>query len=101
MLAAGAGDNVGSGADGQVRGRFDQPADLEQIGEDGGVDGARAGVVVVDVGYNLDVFGGEMEPGPVEGRDVAPVPATVDGVSGDGFLDLSGVHGGRPTCCGI
>lgn len=68
----GGGDARG-GADGEGGGFVDMAADLDEVEEDGGVDGARARRRVVAVGQGLEDFGGELQPWAVEGGDVAPV----------------------------
>jgi hypothetical protein len=63
-----------SGLDAEVRGIVDEVADLDEVEEDGRVDGARSGGVVVAVGEVLEDLGRQLEPGAVEGRDEAPMP---------------------------
>lgn len=63
------------GAHGEVGGLVDSFTDLDEVVEDGGIDGLGARGEVVAVGEGLEDFGGELEPGPVEGRDVAPMSA--------------------------
>lgn len=63
------------GADSEVGRIVDQPADLYQVVEDGRVDWAGARGVVVDVDEGLEDLVGELQPWPVEGRDVTPVSA--------------------------
>lgn len=62
------------GANREIGGVVDQSADLEQIVEDGGIDGAGEWGVVVDVGEGFEDLGGELEPWSMERRDVAPMP---------------------------
>ena len=61
-------------ADGQVGGVIDEAPDLDQVEEDGRVDGARARRVVVGIRDGLEDLGRQLEPRSVEGRDVPPMP---------------------------
>lgn len=63
------------GADSEVGRIVDEPADLDQVIEDGGVDWAGARGVVVDIDEGLEDLVGKLQPWPVEGRDVTPVSA--------------------------
>ena len=67
-------DDARGGADREICGIVDEAADLDEIEEDGGVNGARSGGVVVDVGKGLEDLGRQLEPGAVKGRNVAPMP---------------------------
>jgi hypothetical protein len=49
-------------------------ADLDQVVEDGGVNRVWARGEIVAMGERLEDFGGKLEPGAVERRDVAPMP---------------------------
>ena len=49
-------------------------ADLDNVVKDGGIDQARRGHGVVLVGQRGQYLRRELEPWPMEGRDVAPVP---------------------------
>lgn len=63
------------GANGEVSRIIDEAADLDQIIEDGGVDWAGAGGVVVDVDEGLEDLVGKLQPWPMERGDIAPVSA--------------------------
>lgn len=67
------GYNATCGADSEVGRIVDESADLDQVIEDGGVDRAGAGGVVVDVDEGLEDLVGKLQPRPVEGRDITPV----------------------------
>lgn len=54
------------GADSEVGRIVDEPADLDEVVEDGGVDWAGAGGVVVDVDEGLEDLVGKLQPWPVE-----------------------------------
>lgn len=64
-------------ADGEVGGLVDEASDLDQIEEDGGVNGAGSRGVVVRIRDGLEDFGGQLEPWSVERRDVAPMPGVL------------------------
>jgi hypothetical protein len=82
---------------GEVGGLVDGLADLDQVVEDGGVDGVRARGEVVAVCEGLEDLGGELQPGPVERRDIAPMPV----VSGLEAVYATGAPIRLPpTCCG-
>lgn len=66
--------NARGGLDAEVRGIVNEAADLDEVEEDGRVDRARSGRVVVAVGEVLEDLGWQLEPGAVEGRDEAPMP---------------------------
>lgn len=67
------GYNATCGADSEIGRIVDESADLDEVVEDGGVDWAGAGGVVVDVDEGLEDLVGKLQPWPVEGRDVTPV----------------------------
>lgn len=67
------GYNATCGTDSEVGRIVDESADLDQVVEDGGVDRAGAGGVVVYVDEGLEDLVGELQPRPVEGRDITPV----------------------------
>lgn len=69
------GHDAAGGAHGEVGSIVDEPADLDQVVEDGGVDGSRARGVVVDVDKGLQYLMGKLQPWSVEGGYVAPVSA--------------------------
>lgn len=71
-------------AHGQRRGLVDVAADLEQVVEDGGVNGPWARGQVVCVRQRLEHLGRQLQPRPVERRDVAPVPARISTRSPEG-----------------
>lgn len=62
------------GAHGEIRGLVDGLADLDEVVEDGGVNGPGPRGQEVAVGQALEHLGGQLQPGSVERRDVAPVP---------------------------
>lgn len=63
------------GADSEVGRIVNESAYFDQVVEDGGVDWAGAGGVVVDVDEGLEDLVGKLQPWPVEGRNVTPVSA--------------------------
>lgn len=63
------------GAHGEIGRIVNEPADLDQVVEDGGIDWAWAGGVVVDVDEGLEDLVGKLQPWPMKRRDVAPVSA--------------------------
>lgn len=60
------GYNATCGADSKVGRIVDESADLDEVVEDGGVDWAGAGGVVVDVDESLEDLVGKLQPWPVE-----------------------------------
>ena len=102
--------NTTCGADGEVGRIVDESAGLDQIIEDGRVDWAGTGSVVVDVDEGLEDLVGKLQPWPMEARNVAPVPAvSIDQQLGPAHREWWGVRGGgarrgqqgkaRLTCC--
>lgn len=81
------------GADSEVGRIVNESANLDQVVEDGGVDWAGTGGVVVDVDEGLEDLVGKLQPWPVEGRNVTPVSA----VSVDQQLGLA--HRARVVGC--
>jgi len=65
----------GGGADGKVGSIVDEAPDLDEIIEDSGVNRTRARGIIVDIREGLEDLRGELKPGAVEGRDVAPMPS--------------------------
>jgi hypothetical protein len=82
-----AGVHAALGADGQAAGLVDGLADGDEVEEDGGVDGTGARREPVCRGQRLEHLGRQLQPRPMEGRDVAPVPGEPS------------AHAARCRCC--
>ena len=88
------------GAHRERRGLVDGLADLDEVIEDGGVNGVRARGQIIAVGERLEDFWRELQPGTMERRNVAPMP--IGALLGHALLDKdSKTASTRPrlTCC--
>jgi hypothetical protein len=100
-----AGDPTGS-PNGESRRFVDVPPDLDEVEEDGGVDGSRAGSRVVAVGEGLEDFRRQLQPRAVEAADVAPVsivpsaPAAILSCGGDSLVTADDERTGTGSLCG-
>ena len=75
------GGHAGGSAHGEIRCLVDEPSDLDQVEEDGRVDGPRPRGVVVRIRDGLENLGGQLEPLAMKGRDVSPMPVPLVSVA--------------------
>ena len=75
------GGHAAGSAHGEIRRVVDEPSDLDQVEEDGRVDGPRPRGVVVRIRDDLENLGGQVEPLALKGRDVPPMPVPLVSVA--------------------